>query len=176
MRTNRHAAALLVGFALLLAACGGGSSDAASSDGGDGGGTSTTAAPSSDSGSKGGDVDCDEITDAAQQLISIQLLAQLDSPETVEQIKSNQIGALNLDSFIAGMETLHQLDGYAGPLGDPQAAIDLYIDAAKQAQTLFDANPPTQAAIDEYQASIGTTGDFLSHQTAIAGGLEEAGC
>jgi len=184
MHPRRSATALLIGFALVLAACGGGSSDATSDDGGSAttaapSGSDTTADPGSDDdggGDSGGDVDCAEISDAAQQMISIQLLAQLDSPETVESIKTNQIGGLDLDAFLEGMETLHQLDGYDNPLGNPKEAIDLYEDAAQQAQELFDADPPTQEAIDAYQESIGEPAEFLGHQTAIAGALDEAGC
>jgi hypothetical protein len=184
MRSHRHVAALTVGLALLLAACGGGSSDAGSDGGGD---KPTTTAAGSDSGSDkgdgggsssggGGDVDCAAVTEAAQQLLSVQLLAQLDSPESVRSIKDMDIGALDLAKFQAAMETLHQLDGSAGPLGDPKEAIDTYQDAATKAQALFDADPPTQADIDAYNESIGEPGKFLMHQAPISGALEEAGC
>lgn len=180
MRTRRHATALLVGLALLLAACGGGSSDAGGSS--DGGSGSDTTAPKdggsdsgSDSGSKG-DVDCEEIKTASQQLLSVQLLAQLNSPDNVAAVKEGTVGTFDPDEFLAGMETLHQLDGYSGPLGDPGPAIDAYEDAATQAKALLDADPPTQEAIDAYMESIGTTGEFLGHQVAISGALDEAGC
>ena len=178
MRTPPAAAALVFGLAVTLVACGGGGSDAADSDRGSG---SATTAPTSsdgggDKGDSGGDVDCTEIDEAAKQLISIQLLAQLDDPTSIASIEANTIGALDIDEFLAGMETLHQLDGYSSPLGDPKEAIDTYEAAATKAQELFDADPPTQAAIDDYMESIGSTGEFLSHQTAIAGALDEAGC
>ena len=105
-----------------------------------------------------------------------QLLAQLDSPESVQSIKDMDIGALDLAKFQAAMETLHQLDGSAGPLGDPKEAIDTHQDAATKAQALFDADPPTQADIDAYNESIGEPGKFLMHQAPISGALEEAGC
>ena len=184
MRTRFLAATVIFGLAVTLAACGGGSSDASSSDGG-GSNDQTTTAPTStdkgsdsgsDSGSKGGDVDCKELKTAAQQLLSIQMLAQLDTPENVAAVKDGTIGNYDADQFKAGMETLHQLDGYSSPLGDPKEAIDAYEAAAESAQALFDADPPTQAALDDYMASIGTTGEFLGHQTAIAGALDEAGC
>jgi len=187
MRTRRHAAVLLVGFALVLAACGGGSSDAGSSDGASGSGAKSTTTPTSydsgsgsdsgsDSGSKGGKVDCAEIKTAAQQLLSIQLLAQLNSPENVAAVKDGTIGNYDSAAFLDGMKTLHQLDGYSSPLGDPKAAIDAYEAAAQQAQTLLDADPPTQDALDAYMASIGTTAEFLGHQTAISGAMDAAGC
>lgn len=181
MRTRLVAAALILGLTVTLVSCGGGSSDSSSSDGD--GDAATTAPASSDSGSddgsdssSGGDVDCAAIDDATQQLISVQLLAQLKDVATVEQIESNSVGSLDIDEFLAGMETLHQLDGYSNPLGDPKEAITLYEEAAAQAKELFDADPPTQEAIDAYQESIGGPAEFLSHQTAIAGARDEAGC
>ncbi len=184
MRTRLLAATVIFGLTVVLASCGGGSSDASSSDGGVGS-DQTTAAPTSgdggsdsesDSGSKGGDVDCAQIKEAAQQFLSIQLLAQLDSPENVAAVKDGTIGNYDADAFLAAMKTLHQLDGYSSPLGDPKEAIDSYEAAAQQAQALFDADPPTQAAIDDYMTSIGSTAEFIGHQAAIAGALDKAGC
>jgi hypothetical protein len=184
MRSHRHAAALILGLAILLAACGAGSSDAGSDGGGDkptttaasAGGGSDSGDDSGSSSVGGGDVDCAAVTEAAQQLLSVQLLAQLDSPESIQPIKDKEIGALDLAKFQAAMETLHQLDGSSGPLGDPKEAIDTYQAAATKAQALFDADPPTQADIDAYNQSIGEPGEFLGHQAAISGALAEAGC
>lgn len=184
MRTRLAALTVLFSLVVLVASCGGGSSDSSSgSDGGSGssgGGASTTAADSGgssgSSGSSGGKVDCDAMNQAAQSLISVQLLAQLDTPENVAGVGNNTMGNLDIDQFLADMATLHALDSYSGPLGDPKPAIDAYEDAGTQAKALFEADPPTQEAIDAYMASIGSTGDFLGHQMAISGALEEAGC
>jgi hypothetical protein len=162
---------------LLLAACGGGSANAspgsaASPAGGQASAaTDATSAPAAD-----GSVDCAKIKTAAIQLLAVQLLAQLRSPETVEPIKTKQIGDLDLDQFLAGMHDLHALDSFSSPLGDPKAAIDFYEEAGKAAQVLFATEPVTQAAIDTYDQKIGTVADFLGHQSAIAGAMSGAGC
>jgi hypothetical protein len=162
---------------VLLAACGGGTGSGTS------GNPATTAAQGS-TGQSGdtlapagnGSVDCARIKTAAQQLLAIQFLAQLTTPETIEAIKSKQIGNLDLDAFLSGMHDLHALDGRASALGDPKAAIAFYEEAGKAAQTLFATEPITQAAIDTYSQKVGTVGDFLSHQIAIAGAIDAAGC
>ncbi|MGZ6274100.1 MAG: hypothetical protein ACXWM8_07405, partial [Candidatus Limnocylindrales bacterium] len=124
----------------------------------------------------GAKVDCAAITTAAQQLIAIQFFAQLNTPDTIASIKSKQIGNLDLDAFLAGMHDLHALDAYSSPLGDPKAAIDFYEKAGQAAQTLFATDPVTQAAIDTYLENVGTVADFLSHQIAISGAIDAAGC
>ena len=106
----------------------------------------------------------------------MQLLAQLRSPDTAEQLKTKQIGNLDLDAFLAAMHDLHALDGYSSALGDPKAAIDTYEDAAKDAQAMFATEPITQASVDAYVAKIGTITDFLGHQIAISGAMDAAGC
>ncbi len=123
-----------------------------------------------------GAVDCDAINTAAQQLLAIQFLAQLKTPDTIESIKNQQIGNLDLDAFLAAMHELHALDSFSGPLGDPKPAIDFYETAGEAAQVLFATDPLTQAAIDTYNENVGTVPDFLGHQLAIAGALDEAGC
>jgi hypothetical protein len=183
MRRGLVIRSLLVLLVVLAAACSSGGSD-------DAGGSSptnavTTPTGSDDAGSDdgsdggsdgGGKVDCEALQEAQQQLLGVQLLAQLDDPETVASIKAKSIGNLDLDAFLAAMETLHALDGFDSPLGDPKASIDAYEAAAEEAQTLFDADPPTQEAIDAYHESIGPVPAFLSKQTAIAGGFDAAGC
>ena len=153
---------------VLLAGCGGtvpGSSTKPVATSGQG----ATAKP-------GGAVDCAALATAAQQLISIQLLAQLKTPDAVDSIKNKAIGNLDLDTFVSALETLHALDGHPSVLGDPKAAIDFYITAAKAAKVLFATNPMTQAAIDTYNLNVGTVADFLGHQVAISGAMGEAGC
>jgi hypothetical protein len=113
---------------------------------------------------------------AAQQLLGVQLLAQLKTPDTIESIKTKAFGNLDLDTFIAALGVLHALDGYPSVLGDPKAAIDFYIKAAEAAKVLFATEPMTQAAIDTYNQNVGTVGDFLAKQSAISGAMGEAGC
>ncbi len=62
------------------------------------------------------------------------------------------------------------------PLGDPKAAIDTYEKAGEAAKVLFATEPVTQAAIDTYNQNVGSVGEFLSHQIAISGALDAAGC
>lgn len=169
MRIRLVIPALLVA---LLAACGSG-----------GAGTASTANPTSTgqrSGTTapggGGKVDCAAIKTAAQQLLAVQFLAQLRNPDTIEQIRTGKIGGLDLDKFLAGMNDLHALDSFSSPLGDPKAAIDLYVKAGKAAQVLFATKPMTQAAIDTYNGNVGTVGAFLGHQIAISGAIGAAGC
>lgn len=123
-----------------------------------------------------GSVDCTRIKQAAVQLLAVQFLAQLRTPDTIAAVKGKQIGDLDLDAFLAGMHDLHALDGYASALGDPKAAIDTYEDAANAAKVLFATEPMTQAAIDAYNAKVGTVGEFLSHQVAISAAIGAAGC
>jgi hypothetical protein len=180
MRTRALALVVLATLALLVASCGGGSGSSSGDTSSGGGATTTTQASSSGGGSagsgKGGDVDCPAVKKAAQELLGVQLLAQLRDAEAIAAIKAKTIGNLDIPRFKAAMKTLHQLDGWTSSLGDPKPAIEVYEAAADQAQQLFDANPPTQAAIDAYNISIGGTSTFLGHQTAIAGGLDAAGC
>ena len=123
-----------------------------------------------------GEVDCAAIKKAGEQLLAIQLLAQLKTPETVASIKDKEIGNLDLDAFLAAMKVLHALDGYSSMLGDPKEAIDFYEKAGKAALVLFATEPMTQAAIDTYNQNVGTVSDFLGHQAAIAGAIDAAGC
>lgn len=167
MRIRTVILALLI---TMLAACGGGGNASPGSQA-SAARASATAEPAGN-----GEVDCGAVKAAAQQLLAVQLLAQLKNAETIEQIKTKQIGNLDLDAFLAGMAGLHALDTYPSPLGDPKAAIDLYEEAGKAAQTLFATDPMTQAAIDTYNQKIGTVAEFLSHQIAISGAIDEAGC
>jgi hypothetical protein len=123
-----------------------------------------------------GKVDCAAINTAAQELLSVQLLAQMRTPDAVASIKSKAIGNLDVDKFLAAMHTLHALDGQTSPLGDPKAAIDFYEQAGQAAKTLLATDSPTQAAIDTYLKSVGTVGDFIGHQMAISGAIGAAGC
>jgi hypothetical protein len=164
-------AALLIG---LLAACGGGTG---SSSGPSTTGPASSSQPAATGTPAGnGKVDCTAIKAAAVQLLSVQLLAQMTTPDAVASIKAKEIGNLDLDAFLSAMHDLHALDAYASPLGDPKAAIDFYETAGKAAQVLFATDPMTQAAIDTYNKNVGTVGDFLGHQTAIAGAMDAAGC
>jgi hypothetical protein len=157
----------------VLAACGGGAAPTANLSTG-GAPPAASAAASAPAGN--GAVDCSALKTAAQQLLYIQFLAQLKTPETIEQVKARQIGDLDLDKFLAGMHDLHALDTHPSPLGDPKAAIDFYEKAGAAAKVLFATEPITQAAIDAYNVNVGTVGDFLGHQVAISGALGEAGC
>ena len=157
---------------VVLAACGGGapgSTSNANPPAATGGGAATT--------KPGAAVDCAAIKTAAQELLAIQFLAQMKSPDAVESIKNKTIGNLDLDKFLAAMKTLHALDSFAGPLGDPKAALDFYEKAGTAALALFATDPITQAAIDTFNTeNVGTVSDFLGHQIAIAGAMDEAGC
>jgi hypothetical protein len=109
----------------------------------------------------GGKVDCAVLKTAAVELLGVQLLAQLKTPDTVASIKSKTIGNLDPDRFLAAMQTLHALDSYKSALGDPKPAIEAYEKAATAAKVLF-ATEPIPA--------------FLGHQGAIAGAMDAAGC
>jgi hypothetical protein len=161
MRTRLGLTILLAG---VLVGCGGGLP----------GGPGSTAGASTRQ--PAGQIDCDDIRSAATKLVMVQLLAQLTTPDTVEAIRTGQVGGLDLDTFLTAMGELHALDSFSSPLGDPKAAIDLYEKAARAAKVLFETEPITQAAIDTYNQNVGTVGDFLGHQIAISGAIEEAGC
>lgn len=152
----------------VLAACGG-SSPGTTAKPGVTSGTAATAKP-------GAKVDCAAIKTAAVQLLAVQFLAQLKTPDMIASIKAKTIGNLDLDAFLSGMQTLHALDAYPSVLGDPKAAIDFYEKAAKAAQVLFATDPMTQAAIDTYNQNVGTVTDFLGRQAAISGAIDQAGC
>jgi hypothetical protein len=167
MRIRLVIPALLVA---LLAACGGGSTASNANP------TSTGQQPGTTAPGGDGNVDCAAIRTAAQQLLAVQFLAQLRNADTIEQIRTGQIGGLDLDKFLAGMSDLHALDSFSSPLGDPKAAIEVYEKAGKAAQVLFATEPMTQAAIDTYNENVGTIGEFLGHQVAISGAIDAAGC
>jgi hypothetical protein len=176
MRTRLLLSTLL--GAVLLAACSGG------------GGTASTAKPAATiaratSGQPadtaapagGGSVDCTAVKAAmARIIVSVQLLAQMRDADGIEAIKSKTIGDFDPDEFLAALRDLHALDGQTSVMGDPKAAIDAYEDAGRAAKTLFATKPVTQAAIDAYTAHVGTMGDFLGHQGAIAGAMDSPGC
>lgn len=165
MRTRLAIPVLLL---VLLAGCNAGSGSPGSSTGQSTPGASVPAG--------NGTVDCAKIRTASQELLSLQFLAQLKTADTIEQIRTNQIGNLDLDVFLAAMHDLHALDSHASPLGDPKAAIDFYERAGEAAQVLFATDPMTQAAIDTYNENVGEVADFLGHQMAISGAVGEAGC
>lgn len=165
MKTRLVAPILVVA---VLAACSGTTPGATTKPGATSGTAATT--------KPGGKVDCEAIKTAAVQLLAVQFLAQLKTPDTIESIKTKSIGNLDPDAFIAAMQTLHALDGYSSVLGDPKSAIDYYIKVAQAAKVLFATEPMTQTAIDTYNQNIGTVTDFLGRQTAIAGAMSEAGC
>ena len=168
MRVKLVLSALLVA---LLAACSSGSS------GSSGASSNANPTPTAATASAGnGKVDCATINAAAQQLLMLQLLAQLRTPDAVAQVKTHQIGNLDLDKFLAAMHDLHALDSLASPLGDPKPAIDFYETAGKAAQVLFATDPMTQAAIDTYNQNVGTVAEFLGKQIAISAAIGAAGC
>ncbi len=167
MRNRLVFPALLVA---LLAACTSASPGASSNA------NPTPTQGQASTGGQPGTVDCAAIKTAASELIMVQFLAQLKTPDTIEAVKTHQIGNLDLDKFLAAMHTLHALDGHPGVLGDPKAAIDFYETAAKAAQVLFATDPMTQAAIDTYNENVGTVTDFLGHQGAISAAMGEVGC
>jgi hypothetical protein len=157
-------------LATLLAACGGAAPG--STQNVPPGSTSrpATAAP-------GGPVDCAALEAAAQEFVAVQLLAQLTTPETVQSIRSNALGNLDLDEFLGAIDELRALEAFPSPLGDPKTSLDRYEKAATAAKTLFAMDPVTQAAIDAYnEENIGTVGSFIGHQIAISGAMDEAGC
>jgi hypothetical protein len=170
----------------VLAACGGGT---ASSVNPSAGGTASSVSPSA-GGSQAsisqppqtsapsgkGKVDCTAINAATKQLLMVQLLAQLRTPDAVGPIKAGQMGNLDLDAFLASMHELHALDAYASPLGDPKVAIDRYEKAAAAAKVLFATDPITQPAIDTYLQTVGTIAEFIGNKTAIVGAVSAAGC
>ncbi len=166
MRTRLVIATLVA----VLAGCGS-AGTASNANPGSTGQPSGTTAPGG-----GGTVDCAAIRTAAQQLLAVQFLAQLRNPDTIEQIRDGQIGGLDLEKFLVGMNDLHALDSFSSPLGDPKAAIDVYEKAGRAAQVLFATEPITQAAIDTYNENVGTVGEFLGHQIAISGAIDAADC
>lgn len=170
----------VIALAAVLSGCGSSGSTAQSSSttaASNGSGTTTTGSDGSASGTGSGKVDCAAIKKAGGEVVVwVQLLAQLSSPDTVASIKNKSFGNLDLDKFQADMTTLHQLDSYSSPLGDPKEAIDIYEKAGKAAKVLFATDPVTQSAIDTYMTNVGTVGKFLGHQTAIAGAMDAAHC
>ena len=172
MRTRLVLPVLLV---VLLAACGGSGAtpNPASSTGSQpstGQPSKTTPPPAN------GKADCATIKTAASQLLMVQFLAQLSTPDTIAQVKAKQMGNLDLDTFLTAMHQLHALDSYSSVLGDPKAAIDFYEKAGAAAKVLFATDPMTQSAIDTYMLNVGTVGDFIGHQAAISGAMGSAGC
>ncbi len=162
--------ASLLFSAVVLAACGGAAPGQTSNSNGD---PPPVATPGPGG---GGSVDCAAMKAAAEQLLGIQLLAQITDPETAASIKDGNIGNLDPDTMLAALATLHALDSYASPLGDPKAAIEVYERAAEAAKVLFAKNPMTQADVDTYYETVGTIGEFLGKQIAISGAMEEADC
>ena len=137
MRTTGVIPALVV---VLVAACGSGSasSPAPSAIGG----PAATGQPAvTDEPAGNGKVDCAKVKAAATQLLMIQFLAQLRTPDSVEQIRTKQFGNLDVDVFLAALHDLHALDSYPSPLGDPKAAIDFYESAGRAAQALLATDP-----------------------------------
>ena len=160
---------------VLLAGCGGSGPGATMKPG-------ATAKPGATvgqaaTGKPAGPVDCAAILAAAENLLALQLLAQLTTPENVASIKSKQIGNLDLDKMLSALGTMHALDGYSSVLGDPKAAISFYEKAATAAKALFAMEPVTQAAIDKFNSeNVGSVADFLGRQVAISGAVGEADC
>lgn len=171
MRTKFVLSALLVA---LLAACSGGSSGSSGSSGASSNANPTPTAATASAGH--GNVDCAKINTAARELLELQYMAQLRTPDAVAQVKTHQIGNLDLDKFLAAMHDLHALDSLASPLGDPKPAIDFYETAGKAAKVLFATDPMTQAAIDTYNQNVGKVAEFLGKQITISAAMGAAGC
>ncbi len=169
--------ASLAAIVVLVAACVGSAATATpKGNATPAGGQPSAAAGATTKAAGNGTVDCTKIKAAVVELLSLQLLAQLKTPENVESIRTKQIGNLDIDTFLAALHDLHALDGSASPLGDPKAAIDFYEKAGNAAKVLFATKPVTQAAIDTYDQNVGTVGDFLSKQIAISGAIDAAHC
>jgi hypothetical protein len=161
---------------VLAAACGGAATATPKANATPAGGQPSIAPGASKAPAGNGSVDCSKIKAAAVELLSLQFLAQLKTPENVEAVRSKQIGNLDIDTFLGAMHDLHALDGSASPLGDPKAAIEFYEKAGNAAKVLFATKPVTQAAIDTYNKNVGTVGDFLSRQIAISAAIDQAHC
>lgn len=160
--------ALSILAAALIAGCGGAGPGATTNGQGPGATQAATSGPD-------GAVDCTAILSAAEKLIGIQLLAQIATPENVESMKS--IKALDFDTLLTNLDTLHALDGVSTPLGSAKDAIDDYEAAAKAAKALFEMDPVTQEAIDAYNDEhVVTLSQFLGKQIAISAAIDEAGC
>jgi hypothetical protein len=154
----------------VFAACGGAAPGATTKPNpGQSSGTTATNPP-------GAQVDCAAIKTAAQQLVGLQLMAQMTDVETAESIKDKNIGNLDPDAMLAALATLHALDSYVNPLGDPKAAIELFERSAQAAKVLFAKDPMTQADVDAYYETVGSVGTFIGNQAAISGAVGEAGC
>lgn len=78
--------------------------------------------------------------------------------------------------MLAALATLHALDGFSSPPGDPKAAIEVYEKAVGAAKVLIAKDQMTQADVDTYYETVGSIGEFLGKQTAISGPMDEAGC
>lgn len=170
MQVKRAIPAVLI--VVLLAACGGSSTASNPNPPA----ASQAATSQATNPPAGGKVDCAAIKAAAVELLAVQFLAQLRTPDTIASIKNKQIGNLDLDRFLTAMSTLHALDPYKSALGDPKPAIEAYEKAATAAKVLFATDPMTQTAIDTYNQNVGTVPAFLGHQIAIAGAMDAAGC
>jgi hypothetical protein len=174
MRTRLVISALMVA---ILATCSGSGGTASTPNPPASAGQTSTTQPAGTTAPAGkGKVDCTALKTAAQELLMVQFLAQLKTPDTIAQVKAKQIGNLDLDKFLAAMHDLHALDAYPSVLGDPKAAIDFYEKAGAAAKVLFATDPMTQAAIDTYNQNVGTLASFLSHQGAISAAMGAAGC
>jgi len=196
MAMRREISTVLVVAALALAGCsdGGGDDDAApdASDGSeqtvddgtetpsdaDGGGdVSEVDAGDTDAGEvDGGEVDCAAMEAALSEFTSVQLLAQIRDPGSIETLKLGSLTVVELDALEQALTELEVLDGYSNDMGDPAEAIDNLQAAVAEARGLFEADPVTQEAIDAYNESIGTLAEFLGNQVPISAALDEAGC
>lgn len=175
----RKPLALLIAVFLLAACSGGDDSGSSPTLPGDGGGNATTDdGGSDDGGSDGsGQIDCDTVTAALSDIgVPVQLMAQVRDPATLAAIKEGTVGNLDIDAFLAAIDVLHALDSFDGPLGDPKESLDAFEEAGTEMKALLAADAPTQADIDAYNTTIGSAGDFLGLQVAIAGGLDAANC
>jgi hypothetical protein len=163
-------------LAVLAAACGGAASGTPKANATPAGGQPSAAQSATKAPAGNGSIDCAKIKAAGVELLSLQFLAQLKTPATIEAIRTKQVGNLDIDTFLGAMHDLHALDGSPSPLGDPKAAIAYYEKAGNAAKVLFATKPMTQAAIDTYNQNVGTVGDFLSRQISISAAIDQAHC
>ena len=93
MPAMHHTKLASIALALLVAACGGGGPGATSN---------TNGQPTSKPAGGGTAIDCDAMKAAAVELLGIQLLAQIKTPDTAASIKAKEIGNLDPDRMLGG--------------------------------------------------------------------------
>ncbi len=165
--------------ALALAACGSSgtkadsaaSSTTAASSATSGSATSTASGSATSTASGGGAAGCAALTkeDLADFLVDTQLLAQINSPESIATLKEGTIGRYTPDAFAQILTKLHgAVDGHGAPgLGDPKEALTFYEQLNAAVRQMYAANPVTEAMITAYQTQSGGVQGVLSKQIPI---------